>query len=289
MTCIAYVNGAYTPLQDAAIHIEDRGYQFADGVYEAIFIHNGQLIDAEAHYERLERCLSELRIKEPMSRRALELVVKQTVRKNRLRHGMIYLQITRGVARRDHAFPDGVSPSLIIIARRVNLPSPEIVATGIKVISIPDIRWKRVDIKSISLLPNVLAKQKAREEGAVEAWQIDPDGNVTEGASSNAWIVTKDDVIVTRAPGNAILNGVTRQALVRMAKEKGYKIEERPFTISEAKEAAEAFISSTFSFAMPVVAIDGLMIGNGKPGPITLSLRALYWEFVTSQSGDSSL
>jgi D-alanine transaminase len=212
MSRIAYVNGRYLPHGDAAVHIEDRGYQFADGIYEVIAVKDGALIDEALHMARFERSLSELRIAPPMSRRTLELVMREVIRRNRFSNGIVYLQATRGVARRDHPFPADIRTSLVITARAARPANRKAQEEGVKVISIPDIRWARCDIKSVSLLPNVLGKQQAREAGAYEAWQVDRDGMVTEGTSTNAWIVTQDGELVTRQTGNAILNapGVAR-------------------------------------------------------------------------------
>ncbi|MBV8652851.1 MAG: D-amino-acid transaminase [Alphaproteobacteria bacterium] len=276
MSRIAYVNGRYLPHGDAAVHIEDRGYQFADGVYEVIAVKEGGLVDEELHMVRLERSLSELRIAPPMARRSLALVMREVIRRNRVRNGIVYLQATRGVARRDHPFPADASTSLVITSRSAKPLNRKAQEEGVKVISIPDIRWARCDIKSVSLLPNVLGKQQARESGAYEAWQIDRDGMVTEGTSTNAWIVTKDGELVTRQTGNEILNGCTRLALLDLARAARLTLAERPFSLAEAKAAREAFLSSTTSIVLPVVQIDDAVIGDGKPGPLGRQLLALY-------------
>jgi len=278
MSRIAYVNGQYVPHKRAAVHIEDRGYQFADGVYEVVAVRGGRLVDLPPHFERLERSMRELEIEAPMSREALSFILKEVVRRNRVRNGIVYLQITRGVAPRDHQFPADPSAAVVVTARNA-IPKVAQRATGIGVISTPDVRWKRCDIKSVSLLPNILAKQKAVEAGAYEAWQIDEDGNVTEGSATNAWIVTKDGEIVTRQTDEAILSGVTRLAVMELARRDGIVLIERPFSLEEAKAAKEAFLTSTTSNVMPVIEIDGRPVGNGHPGTITQALSELYERF----------
>jgi len=277
MSRIAYVNGRYVPHARAQVHIEDRGYQFADGVYEVIAVQGGRLIDAAPHHDRLERSLRELQIVAPMSRAALELVLGETIRRNRVHDGIVYLQITRGVAKRDHAFPTASTrPAVVATARPTKAHTPAMIAAGVKAITTPDIRWSRCDVKSISLLPNCLAKQQAKDAGAFEAWQVDGDGFVTEGTSTNAWIVDGDGNVVTRRVESAILSGITRLVLLDFARQTGIEVIERPFTVAEALAAREAFLTSTTSFVMPIVAIDGHPIGEGRPGPVTLRLRAIY-------------
>ena len=276
MSRIAYVDGRYLPHADASVHIEDRGYQFADGVYEVVAVQGGELIDEALHLARLERSLAELRIAAPMSRRALGLVLREVVRRNRVRDGIVYLQVTRGVAPRDHPFPADVRPSLVITARRARTANPKALSEGIRVITIPDIRWARCDIKSIALLPNVLGKQQAREAGAYEAWQVDADGMVTEGTSTNAWIITHAGELVTRQASNAILNGCTRLALLDIARRVGLTFVERPFSVAEAMAAREAFLTSTTAPVLPIVRIDETAVGDGKPGPLGSRLRELY-------------
>lgn len=275
---IAYVNGQYVPHRDASVHVEDRGYQFADGVYEVCEVRGGKLVDERRHMERLERSLKELRIAMPMTRNALGMVLRETVSRNRVRDGIVYLQITRGVARRDHAFPAaGTLPSMVVTAKNYDLTKNELAAAdGIPVISVPDNRWGRVDIKSVGLLPNVLAKQAAREAGAKEAWFVDGKGFVTEGSSTNAWIVTRDGAVVTRPADNGILRGITRTVVLEVIAEHGLKLEERPFTMEEAYAAREAFITSATQFVTPVVQIDGKPVGNGAPGLIASALRRDY-------------
>ncbi len=281
----AFVNGRYVPHAQAAVHIEDRGYQFADGIYEVVTLHNGALIDEELHLDRLERSLGELRIAMPMSRAAMKLVARETIRRNGVSNGIIYMQITRGVAPRDHKFPHKTCPALVMTTRQMKPHSAKLLAEGAKVVTVPDIRWSRCDIKSISLLPNVLAKQAAAEEGAYEAWQVDADGFVTEGSSTNAWIVTGDGKVVTRAAGHEILNGITRISLIKLIESQGYTLEERSFSLDEARVAKEAFITSSTSFVLPVTQIDDTPVGNGHPGILTGKLRRHYFDFMTS-AGD---
>ncbi|MBV5258640.1 D-amino-acid transaminase [Synechococcus moorigangaii CMS01] len=278
MARIAYVNGQYLPIDAPAIQIEDRGFQFADGVYEVWLVRDGVFLDHAGHLARLKRSLGELRITLPMSDAALDVALRETLRRNRLGDALVYLQVTRGVARRDHAFPaKPVRPSIVITVRPApRAPVAARAETGIAVITQDDIRWKRCDIKSISLLPNVLAKQAAREAGAFEAWLVNEGGEVTEGSSSNAWIVTGEGALVTRPAGNDILNGITRQRIIRIARAQGLRFEERAFTVEEALEAREAFISSATSMVMPVVSIDGRPVANGAPGSLAEALRASY-------------
>jgi D-alanine transaminase len=272
---IAYVNGRYVPLRDAMVHVEDRGYQFSDGVYEVCEVRGGRLVDERRHVERLKRSLAELRIAMPVSEAALGVILRETVRRNRVRWGIVYLQVTRGVARRDHAFPPaGTAPSLVVTARNLDLAGAEkLAADGVAVITLPDNRWDRVDIKSVSLLPNVLAKQAAREQGAREAWFVDDKGRVTEGSSSNAWIVTRDGTLVTRHVDQGILKGITRTVVLEVLAAQGLKLEERPFTVDEAYGAREAFLTSASQIVLPVVRIDGRPVGNGAPGLLATALR----------------
>lgn len=279
MSHIAYVNGRYVPHQQAAVHVEDRGYQFADGVYEVIAVESGRLVDEVPHLERLDRSLAELRIRPPMARKALRSVMREVVRRNRIASGTLYIQITRGVAPRDHAFPANGETALVMTVKRARVQLSSVVEHGVRVITLPDIRWGRCDIKSIALLPNVLAKQQAREAGAYEAWLVDRDGYVTEGSSTNAWIVTQAGHLVTRSATHAILNGITRQSIIRLAKADGFALEERPFTAAEAKAAREAFLTSTTSRVLAVTEIDGHVIGNGRAGSFALKLRALYLDY----------
>ena len=275
MSRIAYVNGRYLPRCEATVHVEDRGYQFSDGVYEVCEVRDGSLIDERRHVERLQRSLGELRIRLAMSPAALGVVMRETIRRNRVHDGIVYLQITRGVARRDHAFPPpGTQPSIVVTARNLDMARNERAATaGVAVVTVPDNRWERVDIKSISLLPNVLAKQAAREQGAGEAWFVDRDGRVTEGSSSNAWIVTMGGKVVTRAADKGILRGVTRTVLIGAIEAQGLTLEERPFTVEEAYGAREAFLTAASQVVLPVVRIDGRPVGNGAPGSVATALR----------------
>jgi len=272
---IAYVNGRYVPLGEASVHIEDRGFQFADGVYEVCEVRGGYIVDGVRHLARLRRSLHELQMQEPMDERALDVVIRETVRRNRVHDGLVYIQVTRGVARRDFLFPgDDVAPTLVVIARTVDPAKAEAPAMdGVGVVTVEETRWARVDIKTTGLLPNVLAKETARAAKAKEAWFVDRDGNVTEGASSNAWIVTADGVLVTRPADFGILRGITRTTLFDVAREEGLRIEERPFTVAEAKAAHEAFLTSATTIVMPIVRIDGKPVGDGKPGPLARKLR----------------
>ena len=278
MSRIAYVNGRYRPWRDANVHIEDRGYQFSDGVYEVCEVRGGRMVDERRHMARLDRSLQELRIAMPMSSKALGAVMRETIARNRVRDGIVYLQITRGVVRRDHAFPPpGTAPSVVVTARNLDVSIGETYAAkGIAVVTMPENRWTRVDIKAIALLPNVLAKQAAREQGAREAWFVDRDGRVTEGSSSNAWIVTADGMVVTRAADTAILRGITRDVLLEAIKAQGLGFEERPFTVAEAQGAREAFLTSASQIVMPVVQIDGRPVGEGRPGPVANALRQAF-------------
>jgi len=276
MSRVAYVDGQYLPHCSAAVHIEDRGYQFADGVYEVIAVVGGCPLDEEPHLARLARSLVELRITAPMSNAALRVVIREVVRRNGVRDGIVYVQITRGVAARDHAFPATARPVLVVTSRRKRPVDPRAVDAGVAVITIPDIRWQRCDIKSVALLPNVLGKQRAKEDGAFEAWQVDREGNVTEGTSTNAWIVTPNATVVTRQADSAILDGVTRLAVLDIIRREGYNFVERPFSVVEAKSAREAFLTSTVVGLLPVVKIDGVAIGNGQPGLLSRKLRECY-------------
>jgi D-alanine transaminase len=283
MSRIAYVNGRYVPLGAARVHVEDRGFQFADGVYEVIAFRAGTLLDEALHLKRLARSLAELRIQRPMSERALQAVMREVIRRNGHANGVLYLQVTRGSAAREFAFPKGARPSLVMTARRQRGPDTRLIEEGVGVITIADIRWARPDIKSVSLLPNVLGKQQAREAGAWEAWQVDGDGNVTEGTSSNAWIVTADGEVVTRQADHSILNGVTRIGLIALLGREGLRLVERPFAVAEAKAAREAFLTSTTNSILPVVRIDGAPIGNGSPGAVVRRLRQAYEAYTAVQ------
>ncbi len=279
MPRIAYVNGRYVVHAQASVHIEDRGYQFADGVYEVCEVARGYIVDMPRHLGRLKRSLKELSIARPVSEGVLPMLLREVVRRNHVVNGLVYVQVTRGVASRDFVFPANTKSSLVITARKADpAAAAKRAETGIKVITVPENRWDRVDIKSTGLLPNVLAKQKAKEAGAQEAWFVDADGTVKEGGSSNAWIVTRDGVLVTRPAEHGILRGITRTTLFDVAARLGLKIEERGFSVAEAKAAREAFISSATTIAMPVIEIDGAPVANGHPGSMTLSLRQAFFD-----------
>jgi D-alanine transaminase len=278
MSRIAYVNGRYVPFTQALVHIEDRGYQFADGVYEVCAVRGGHLIDEAPHAARLARSLRELRIKPPVNDGALAHIMRETVRRNRVADGLVYIQVTRGVARRDHGFPANPKPALVVTARNLAIDKYEAAAeSGVEVITTPETRWARCDIKSVALLANVLAKQGAREAGAYEAWFAGADGFVTEGASTNAWIVDAKGTLRTRQLDHHILPGVTRGELLPMCRQLGIAAAEKPFTVAEAKSAREAFITAASIGVIPVVKIDGVQIGDGTPGPVAKRLRAAYW------------
>jgi D-alanine transaminase len=279
MARFAYVNGRFLRHEDAVVHIEDRGFQFADGVYEVVTILGGRFVDAPAHLARLSYSLRELSIEPPVAKASLTVLMRALVRMNGLREGVLYLQVTRGVAPRDFKFPRGVRSTLVMTTRRMRLSAPERLETGVAVVTVPDIRWARRDIKSTGLLAQVLAKQKAVEQGGFEAWMVDPAGFVTEGASSNAWILTKDGKLVTRPTDRSILHGVTGNTIEHLAAELGISVERRPFTVAEAMTAREAFVSSATTFCLPVVAIDGRPIANGHPGEITRNLASRYWDY----------
>jgi D-alanine transaminase len=276
MSRIAYVNGRYVPQSHAQVAIEDRGYLFSDGVYDVIPVHRGRLAFADRHLDRLERSLKELRIAQPMSRAALLQVANEVIRRNGIGEGTVYIQVTRGVAPRDHKFPKGVKPSVVMMARRRKPPAPDLLANGAAVITVPDQRWARRDIKSISLIANVLAKQAAAEQGALEAWLVDEAGMVTEGSSTSAWIATATGELVTRPSGVEILPGITRSVVVDVVRELGLALQLRPFSRDEAYAAREAFLTSTSNFVLPITRIDQKQVGEGKPGPIAARLREAY-------------
>jgi D-alanine transaminase len=281
MSRIAYVNGRYLPLRQAMVHVEDRGYQFGDAVYEVCEVRQGRLIDERRHLGRLKRSLDELQIKLPMSPVALGIVLREVIARNRIGYGIVYLQVSRGVARRDHAFPTPeVPPSVVVTARPLNARRNEaLAAAGIAVVSVPDNRWGRVDIKTTGLLPNVLARQAAVAQGARDAWFVDKDGMVTEAASANAWIVTQAGRVVTRPADHGILKGITRTVLFDVIKAQGHSVEERAFALSEAYAAREAFVTAASQIVLPVVRIDGHAIGEGKPGPVATALRRAFHEY----------
>jgi D-alanine transaminase len=281
MSRIAYVNGRYLPLRQAMVHVEDRGYQFGDAVYEVCEVRQGRLIDERRHLERLKRSLDALQIRLPMLPAALGVVLREVIACNRIGYGIVYLQVSRGVARRDHAFPaPEVAPSVVVTARPLNARRNEaLAAAGIAVISVPDNRWGRVDIKTTGLLPNVLARQAAVAQGARDAWFVDKDGRVTEAASANAWIVTQAGRVVTRPADHGILKGITRTVLFDVIKAQGLSVEERAFTLSEAYAAREAFVTAASQIVLPVVRIDGQVIGEGKPGPLATALRHAFHQY----------
>ncbi len=278
MPRIVYVNGRYRPYAEAAVHVEDRGFQFADAVYEVVEVRDGSVIDETRHLDRLERSLGELRIASPMSRAALRHVIRQVAQRNLVRHGTVYLQISRGQAPRDFVIPSPpLRPTIVCLAQRGSLQRLDAAAErGIAVRSSPDIRWGRCDIKTVMLLPACLAKSDAQAHGAKEAWLVDRDGFVTEGAASNAWIVTAKGEVVTRPISPAILAGVTRKTTLDAVGREGLKLVERAFTIAEAKMALEAFITSASNTVMPVVEIDGVQVGDGQPGPLSRRLRSIF-------------
>lgn len=278
MTRVVYVNGQYVPYAQAAVHAEDRGFQFADAVYEVCEVKGGRLVDEARHMQRLRRSLDELQIPQPMQQGAWSRVLRETIRRNRVGDGVLYLQVSRGAGPRDFLFPSGeVLPTVVCLARNVSSRRLEAAAeVGIAVRTMPDIRWGRCDIKTVMLLPAALAKEAARKDGAKEAWFVDDQGFITEGASSNAWIVDKDGRLVTRQIDNNILRGVTRTTLIDVLKRAGIEFIERPFTVEEAKNAREAFVTSATNIVMPVVRIDDHPIGNGAPGLLAQRLRTEF-------------
>jgi D-alanine transaminase len=278
MTRTVYVNGQYQPYAEACVHAEDRGFQFGDAIYEVCEVRGGRLVDETRHMQRLARSLAELGIPAPMSKGAWSSVMRETIRRNRVLDGLVYLQVSRGARPRDFLFPPAhVKPTVVCLARGVSHARLEAAAAvGIAIKTVPDTRWARCDIKTVMLLPASLAKEAARSEGAKEAWFVDESGNVTEGASSNAWIVDRDGRLVTRQIDNAILRGVTRTTLIDLLKRENIELVERPFSVAEAQAAREAFITSATNFVMPVVRIDSKPIGNGAPGLLSLKLRAEF-------------
>lgn len=286
MTRVVYVNGVYHPFSDACVHVEDRGFQFADGVYEVCEVRAGHLIDERRHIDRLHRSLNELRMKAPMSRRALGFVMREVVRRNRVVNGAVYVQVTRGAAKRDFKFPsEDTPPTLVCYGMNISRRAAEKrAASGISVVTMPDIRWKRVDIKTVGLLPNALVRQAALDAGAQEAWMVDDEGFVTEGASCNAWIVSQDGELITRSANAGILKGITRTVVMDLIRNEGLNFTEKSFTVEEAKSAKEAFNTSATGLVMPVVAIDGVKIGEGKPGPVAQKIRRLFHDFAEKSS-----
>ena len=281
MSRIVFLNGSFLPLEEAKVPFMDRGFLFGDGVYEGIGVLDGRLIDNEAHLERLERSLSEVRIPNPYTRAEWTAFQEEIARRNGMQEGFIYFQVTRGVAERDFFFPENAKPTVAMFTQAKAIVHAPAAEKGIAVVTVPDLRWERRDIKSISLLAPVLAKQAAKEAGAQEAWLVD-EGFVTEGGSSSAFIDTPTGSIVVRPLSHAILPGITRKSLLRLSKEGGIALEERRFTVEEAYEAAEAFLTSASNFVLPVVSIDGRPVANGEPGPITRRLRELYLEMASA-------
>lgn len=280
MPRIAYVNGRYLPHSDAAVHIEDRGFQFADGVYEVCEVRHGVIVDLTRHLDRLERSLGELRITLTMSRTALSQVIREVLRRNRVKNGLFYLQVTRGAARRDHVFPPEGTPTTVVVTAKST--DPAIIAkknaTGIKAITLPDNRWDRVDIKTVGLLPNALARQQAKEAGAQEAIYVDGNGMVTEGAATNVWIVDQEGILRTRPADHGILRGITRTTLMDIAAAKGITIREQAFSVDEMLAAREVFITAATSICFPIVEIDGRTVANGHPGGMSQKIREAFFD-----------
>jgi D-alanine transaminase len=276
---VAYVNGSFVPLSEAKVSILDRGFLFADGIYEVSAVLDGKLVDNASHLARLERSVGEISLKLPETIERITEIQKELIARNELANGLVYLEVTRGADKgRDFAFPKNVAPSLVMFTAVKDIVGAQAAKTGISVITVPDIRWARRDVKSIALLAQVLAKQAAAEAGAGEAWMIE-DGKVTEGGSSSAFILTQDDVLVTRQNGSEILPGCTRKAVVKLAEEHQLRVEERAFSLDEALRAKEAFITSATVFVQAVVSIDGKKVADGKPGPMTSRLREIYVDF----------
>jgi D-alanine transaminase len=290
MSRVAYVDGAYRRHAEACVHIEDRGFQFADGVYEVVLLLGGRLVDADLHLARLKRSLHELRITAPMTDAAFALVLREMVRRNRLRDGLIYIQVTRGAARRDHAFPAaGTPPTLVVTARAIPPFPTSLAGWSMRAITWPDERWTRCDIKSVSLLPNVLARQAAREQGAGEAILVRPDGMISEGAATSIWIVDQHGVLRTHPLGHSILPGCTRAALIGLLARSGVVFEERAFSLDELRTAREVFLTSATSYVKPIVAVDGTLVGDGGAGPVAQELFAAFARHVGAQAAPSTI
>jgi D-alanine transaminase len=276
---IAYVNGDFVPLSEAKVSVLDRGFLFADGIYEVSAVLDGRLVDNDSHLARLARSVGEIKLALPESIGRIKEIQRELIERNRLKNGLVYLEVTRGADKgRDFAFPKGIKPTLVMFTSEKDIVNAASAKTGIGVITVPDIRWERRDIKSVGLLAQVLAKQAAAEAGAGEAWMIQ-DGEVTEGGSSSAFILTQNDVLVTRQNSNTILPGCTRKAVVKLAEERQLRLEERPFTVEEALRAKEVFITSASLFVQPVVKIDGKPVADGKVGPMATRLREIYIDF----------
>ena len=286
MSRIVYVNGSYVPEEQARISVFDRGFLFADGVYEVSSVLRGKLIDNQGHLARLHRSLGELDMAAPASDAEIEAIQKALIEKNALDEGLVYLQVTRGAADRDFAYPEGVKGSLVMFTQQKNVVDSPQAASGISVITVDDMRWRRRDIKTVGLLAPCMAKMQARAAGADDAWLVE-DGYVTEGSSSNAFIVDPDGTLITRQLGNEILAGITRKAVLQLAREQQLRIEERPFSVDEARRAGEAFITSATTFVMPVISVDGHPIRDGRPGRLTRRLRELYIQTALESIGDT--
>jgi D-alanine transaminase len=280
---IAYVNGSFMALADAKVSVLDRGFLFADGIYEVSAVLDGRLVDNAAHLARLQRSVGEIALPLPETLQRIEEIQHELIARNNLVEGVVYIQVTRGAAPRDFVFPKDVKPTLVMFATPKNIVDAPAAKTGIAVKTVPDIRWERRDIKSVALLAQVLAKQAAAEAGCQEAWMVE-DGKITEGGSSSAFILTHDDVLVTRPNSHAILPGCTRKSVIALAEERQLRVEERTFSVDEALAAKEAFITSASSFVQPVVTIDGHSVANGKPGPVATRLREIYVDFALKSS-----
>ena len=281
MSRIVYVNGSFVPYEDAKIPIMDRGFLFADGIYEVSAVMGGKLVDNEAHLARLDRSLAEIRIRNPYATEKWIELQRELIQRNAVSEGLVYIEVTRGVAERDFAFPKDVEPTVVMFTQEKNMTSAPAAETGVAVITVPDLRWKRRDIKSVALLAQVLAKQAAAEAGVAEAWMVE-DGKVTEGGSSTSFIVTKDGTIVTRELSHSLLPGITRKTLISLAEEAQIKVEERAFSVEEAQDAQEAFLTSATSLVMPIVKIDDKPVGSGKVGPIAKRMREIYIDMAKS-------
>lgn len=283
MSRIAYVNGRYVPQRHASVNVEDRGYQFGDGIYEVVHLYGGRFVDEDRHLDRLERSLREIRLPMPLSRQALSHVLLEVARRNRVTEGLLYMQVTRGVARRDHPFPaEPVPPALVVTVKRIKPYPRSIDGWGGDAITLPDLRWARRDIKSLNLLPNVLARQAAREQGAIEAILYEEEsGLVTEGAATTFWIVDEAGRIRTRPLSHDILPGCTRGALMAELRQAAISYDETPFTLEDLARAREAFITSATSFVKPILRIDGRPVGDGAPGPVTRRLFDIFSRHVT--------
>ncbi|HTH16263.1 MAG TPA: D-amino-acid transaminase [Magnetospirillum sp.] len=278
MARVTYVNGRYQLHDQAMVHVEDRGHQFADAVYEVVPVNHGRIHHLEQHLDRLGRSLAALSIGWPVSRRVMAQIIARIADVNRVVDGLVYLQISRGTAPRNHLFPANARPGLVVSAWSVRGPSANAVEQGVAVLTRPDLRWKRPDIKTVGLLPNLLARQSAKEEGGYEAWLVNEQGFVTEGSATNAFIVAADGTLRTHPADGSILAGITRANALELACQEGLAVEERPFTVAEALAAREAFLTGTTLMALPVTSIDGHKVGDGRPGPVAIRLRTLYQE-----------